>query len=107
MNEYLRLSSYNCKNVKNSIDNIKQMCEVNDIVFLQETWLTCDELTMLKCLHTDFYADGVSVMDTSSGILRGRPFGGIGFLCKKLIYQVSLLWVTILSILIYLCRISR
>ena len=47
------------------------------------TWLTNDELSLLKCLHADFYADGVSAMDTTSGILIGRPFGGIGILWRK------------------------
>ena len=30
-----------------------------------------------------FYADGVSAKDTTSGILIGRPFGGIGILWRK------------------------
>ena len=34
-------------------------------------------------MHVDFYADGVSAMDTTSGILIGRPFGGIGILWRK------------------------
>ena len=66
MTNVLRTSSYNCKNIKSSIDNVRQLCDVNDniIVFLQETWLTHDQLYVLKSLHPDFYADGVSAMDT-------------------------------------------
>ena len=53
------------------------------IVFLQETWLTHDELYILKSLHPYFYADGVSAMDTSCGMTQGRPFVGIGILWRK------------------------
>ena len=59
------------------------MCIEHNIIFLQETWLSNDELSILKCLHADFYADGVSAMDNTSGILIGRPFGGIGILWRK------------------------
>ena len=38
---------------------------------------------ILKSLHPDFYADGVSAMDTSCGMTQGRPFGGIGMLWRK------------------------
>ena len=56
---------------------MRQLCDANDIIFLQETWLTFEELSMLKSVHADFYADGVTAMDTSSGLLLGRRFGGI------------------------------
>ena len=37
----------------------------------------------MKSLHPDFYADGVSAMDISCGMIQGRPFGGIGILWRK------------------------
>ena len=85
MTNVLSTSSYNCKNIKSSIDNVMQLCDVNDIVFLQETWLTHDELYVMKSpsLHPDFFADGVSAMDTSCGMIKVRPFGGIGILWRK------------------------
>ena len=83
MEEFLRVSSFNCRNIKSSIDNVRQLCDENDIIFLQETWLTFEELSMLKSVHADFYADGVTAMDTSSGLLLGRPFGGIAILWRK------------------------
>ena len=51
--------------------------------------LTNDEMPMFKCLHADFYADGGSVMDSTSGILFGRPFGGTGILWRKSIGDTS------------------
>ena len=83
MEEFLRVSSFNCRNIKSSIDNVRQLCDANDIIFLQETWLTFEELSMLKSVHADFYADGVTAMDTSSGLLLGRPFGGIAILWRQ------------------------
>ena len=44
MTNVLRITSYNCKNIKSSIENARQLFDVNDIVFLQETWLTHDEV---------------------------------------------------------------
>ena len=38
---------------------------------------------MLKSVHADFCADGVTAMVTSSGLLLGRPFGGIVILWRK------------------------
>ena len=83
MTNVLRITSYNCKHIKSYIDNARQLRDVNDIVFLQETWITHDELYILKSLHPDFYADGVSAMYTSCGMTRCRPFGGIGILWRK------------------------
>ena len=64
---------------------MRQLCDANDIIVLQETWLTFEELPMLKSVHVDFYGDVVTamVMDTSSGLLLGRPFGGIAILWRK------------------------
>ena len=42
-----------------------------------------EELPMLKSVKADFYADGVTAMDTSSGLILGRPFGGIAILWRK------------------------
>ena len=44
MEEFLRVSSFNCRNIKSSIDNVRQLCDANDIIFFQETWLTFEEL---------------------------------------------------------------
>ena len=81
--ETLRIASYNCRNVNTSVDNIRQLCDNNDIIFLQETWLTDEELTELMCMHVDFYADGVSSMTPDREILSGRPFGGLGIMWRK------------------------
>ena len=65
------------------ISLFRQLCDNNDIIFLQETWVTDDELTELMCRHVDFYADGVSSMTPDREILSGRPFGGLGIMWRK------------------------
>ncbi|ELT87107.1 hypothetical protein CAPTEDRAFT_189354 [Capitella teleta] len=58
------------------------MCCNSDIVFLQETWLSSSEVVILKALHPDFYADGVSAFQDDEQLI-GRPHGGIGNLWRK------------------------
>ena len=49
---------------------------------MQETWLAQDELILLKNLHIDFNADGVSSL-CDDGFHVGRPHGGIAILWRK------------------------
>ena len=43
-------------------------------------------------MHADLYADGVSAMDTTSGVLTGRPFGGFGIVWRKSIVTIIGSW---------------
>ena len=56
---------------------------MSDIVLLQETWLANDELHLLCSLDNRFHGQGVSAMDSCDGVLRGRPYGGLGILWRK------------------------
>jgi len=40
-------------------------------------------MVMLKKIHPEFDGIGISAMDNESGILSGRPYGGIGVMWKK------------------------
>ena len=66
--------------MKSSIPEIHQVCDISDVVFLQETWLASDELHLLASLDDRFYSQGVSAMDAINKLLRGRPHGGLGIL---------------------------
>ena len=79
----ISIASFNCKNLKSSIEEIRSLCNVNDIVLLQETWLTTTDLPILNQIHKDFHAKGISAMDLSAGLLTGRPHGGLAILCRK------------------------
>ena len=48
------------------------------------------ELSSLSSIDTRFYAQGVSAMDSSSGVIRGRPHGGVAVLWKKTLKGCSI-----------------
>src|ERR1043165_7900519 len=56
-----------------------------DVILLQEHWLQSNDLGKLDSIDTDFISYKVSSMDkkVASGILTGRPFGGVAILCRK------------------------
>ncbi len=86
----INIASYNCKNVKSSIQEIQELCDSSDIIFLQETWLSEAELPVLNQIRNDFYSKGLSAMDLESGMLVGRPHGGIAALWRKsLAYSIK------------------
>ena len=77
------LLSFNCFSVKNKLPIIKNMCDSNDIVFLQETWLMPHELGLLDNIHKDFNAHSISSVDVHSAVHVGRPHGGLSILWRK------------------------
>ncbi len=79
----IKVCSYNCKNIKTSVTEIQRLCADSDILLLQETWLSDQELPFLAGLHSEFYSRGISAMDSSKGIHRGRPYGGLAILWRK------------------------
>lgn len=78
-----KLASFNCKNIKRSFHDVRKLCSESDIIALQETWLSAEELAYLHSISDDFGCTGTSSMDTSAGILRGRPYGGLTILWRK------------------------
>jgi exonuclease III len=57
----------------------------DDILFLQEHWLGPDSLNIIDSVCPGYYAFSVSSFETSvsSGLLRGRPYGGLAILVKN------------------------
>jgi len=79
----LNLVTFNCRSVKSSINEVKQLCDSNDIVMLQEHWLLPHELSMLSMMHPEFLAVAKSAVNITSDILIGRPYGGTAILYRK------------------------
>ena len=79
----MKICTYNCKNIETSVQEIVALCSEHDIILLQETWLRDFELGRLSTIHDEFYAFGISSIDSSTGITKGRPYGGIAILWKK------------------------
>lgn len=73
--------------MKRSIDNIRDLCARSDIIALQETWLLPEELDYLHTISKDFGCTGTSAVDTTAGMLRGRPHGGLAILWRKSVFS--------------------
>ena len=66
-----------------SFPELQKLCDINDIVFLQEHWLLPDELHLLNNIHFDFFSYGLSAVDISRYLLVGRPYVGTVILYRK------------------------
>ena len=67
----LRIASFNYTNVRSSMFEINALCDNSDIVLLQETWLSDFDVQFLTSINNDFYAKGISYMDSSTQVLLG------------------------------------
>lgn len=54
---------------------------------LQETWLLPHDVSILGTIDQDFAYTGKSAVDTSAGMLRGRPYGGLAILWRKSVFR--------------------
>ena len=87
----MSIVTYNChgfnqgKILLNSFCSHNSSCESVDCIFLQELWLTPDNMHKIENFSEDYLFYGVSAMEStiSSGVLVGRPYGGVGILIKS------------------------
>jgi len=77
----LRIATYNLHGFNMGLGYLSDLCDRNDIVAVQEHWLPKNKLNQLCTVNSNFSAYGISSMDgaTEEKIIRGRPFGGVGF----------------------------
>ena len=68
-NTNIKVVTFNCYGVKNKLPVIASLCELNDVVFLQETWLLPHELDILNNVHRKFKYFSISSVDIQSHIL--------------------------------------
>ena len=85
----IRTIFWNVNGFKSYECDIKVLCNHYDVFFLQELWLCEDELNKLKVVNPNFSGFGVSAIDTKSGILSGRPHGGVCILWERKKYLSS------------------
>ncbi|XP_013184716.2 uncharacterized protein LOC106130423 [Amyelois transitella] len=81
--KFSTFSSFNCQSLKRSIDCVRRVCKQSDIVSLQETWLLPHDINLLGTVCDEFEYTGKSAVDTSAGLLVGRPYGGVAILWRK------------------------
>ena len=85
----LSICSYNCRGLPKDKNKIPLRPDVltifnnYDIVLIQETWYSRQNLFMLNSLHPSFEGMGVSKVDESTDILQGRYSGGVAILWRK------------------------
>ena len=63
--------------------DVKDLCSNYDMVFLQETWLSKQNLDFLTTVTNSHYSWGNSSVDDSLGIRKGRLYGGTAIFWKK------------------------
>jgi exonuclease III len=81
----IKLCSYNMHGFSNGLNMVKTLCQSYDIVLLQEHWLITNNLHKFNDIDSDFQHYSISSMDSiiASGILVGRPHGGVSVLYRK------------------------
>lgn len=75
-----KFATYNCKNVKRAVGDVRRLCEECVVIALQETWLLPDDLGFLSGIDSRFSSTGTSAVDTAVGLLCGRAHGGTALL---------------------------
>ena len=86
----LKIVSYNCRGLPRSAKTLHHRPSVNtimnkdvDILCLQETWYSKQDLSCLNMLHEDFHGIGASTVDYSDGLRRGHNPGGVAILWRN------------------------
>src|SRR5271155_1510440 len=84
----LSMFTYNMHGFNQGNALLREMCSsgLYDIIFIQEHWLTPALMYKLINISDNYTCFGISAMETavSTGILKGRPFGGCSILVRKL-----------------------
>ena len=78
----LKVSTYNMHGFRQGNKRLQELCKVYDIVYIQEHWLAPYNLHDVQAACPDMLCLMSSAMTdvVSKGVLKGRPFGGVGIL---------------------------
>ena len=79
----INIISFNMHGFNQGEIMLRELCSRNDLLLIQENWLTPGNLHKLTHFSNDFHFFGKSAIDVSSSILKGRPYGGVGILVKN------------------------
>ena len=77
----LSVCSFNMFGFTNGFSMLNDLCASNSLIAVQEHWLLESQLNKFNLICNDFNFKAVSGMNTAAakGIIKGRPFGGVGF----------------------------
>ena len=77
----LKVVSFNMHGFRQGLPAVERLIETEcpDIIMLQEHWLTPSNLSIFENHFSKYFSFGSSAMSScvESGMLRGRPFGGV------------------------------
>ena len=71
----LRCITFNCRGWNNGKSSILDLLPWLIVIFIQEHWLSHDQLCVISDISSDFVAYGVSGMNPYE-LLLGHPYGG-------------------------------
>jgi hypothetical protein len=80
------IASYNLHGLNQGMSLLHDLCECRtDAILIQEHWQTPANISTISNFHPNYVGFGISAMDAkiSSGILVGRPFGGVSILINN------------------------
>ena len=75
----IKIISLNCSGVHNKIPLLREMCETYNLILLQETWITPENINMLDNIHPDFCCHSIFAVAIDRRLV-GRPHGGLTIL---------------------------
>ena len=81
----INITSYNCRGLRNP--TVSTLLEKCDLILLQETLITKQDLGAINSLSPLFQGTGASPTDASKGIIKGRPQGGVAIIWRKIFSQ--------------------
>jgi len=81
----LNIATYNLHGLAQGASLLSQLCRSYNIIFVQEHWLPSFSFDKLHSICDDMvcYASSAMDDDVSTGVLHGRPFGGVAIFVKK------------------------
>ena len=90
MDNLVKVVSYNCRGFPKSPAKLNTKPTVNlllndetiDIICMQETFLSKQDLGCLNAIHKDYQGIGTSTVDTRDGLVKGHPSGGVAVLYR-------------------------
>lgn len=87
----IKLTSYNCKNIKTCGNSISEILKDNDIILIQEHWLFHSQTSIISDINSDinFVAKGVDINDPLLPVSLPRGYGGVAFYGKKTLITLS------------------
>lgn len=83
----ISMTSFNCKSIKRSIQNVRELSKSTDLIALQETWLLPHDLNFINEVNEELGSFAKSSVDTGAGILKVRPYGGLAILWRKAVFR--------------------